>query len=302
MNSKRTLCAMAVFAATLLLTAVTARTQSFIALPESLPGGGNPNPGAPPNCLSRDQVGVANPGIHPPCSRPYGLTYGEWSARWWQWIESIPKATNPNLDTTGADCAQGQTGPVWFLAGDFGGTVVRHCTIPTGVSVLFPVIDNGFGVLGGDCWGTGGPNPNPALLPNCLDPTWSLPDPTTLPTIILSWTQLADFVASFYNTSPPLPPMNADIDGVYLSTTDLIPYRAKAGGVGTGAAPMFAITVPTGNLLGIPAGTYFPNGSDGFWLMLTPLPPGTHYIHFASGDGFLDVTYYLTVAPGHKRT
>ena len=71
---------------------------------------------------------------------------------------------------------------------------------------------------------------------------------------------------------------------------------------------MFAITVPTDNV-GFPpifpvipiqpAGTYGPNGSDGFWLMLTPLPPGTHYIHFASGDGFLDVTYYLTVAPGH---
>lgn len=71
---------------------------------------------------------------------------------------------------------------------------------------------------------------------------------------------------------------------------------------------MFAITVKadnilgiTGNLPGIPRGTYGPNGSDGFWLMLTPLPPGTHYIHFASGDGFLDVTYYLTVAPGHER-
>ena len=266
-----------------------------MAAPETDRGGGNPN------CLSRDQIGVADRGIHPPCSKPYGLTYGEWSARWWQWIESIPAATNPNFDTTGADCAQGQAGPVWFLAGDFGGTVVRHCTIPVGVSVLFPVINIGFGVLGGDCWGTGGPNPNPALLPNCLDHPWSLPDPTTLPTIILSWTQLADFVASFYDTMPPLPPMNADIDAVHLSTTDLIPYRAKAGGVGRGSAPMYAVTVPTGNLLGLPAGTYFPNGSDGFWLMLTPLPPGTHSIHFASGDGFLDVTYDLTVAPGHKR-
>jgi hypothetical protein len=297
-NYLKTWCLAGVLATTVLLTPFSASAVTAPKPAEPVLGGGNPNPGVPPNCLSRDQVGVANPGIHPPCSKPYGLTYGEWSARWWEWIESIPTAKNPNFDTTGAHCAEGQTGPVWFLAGDFGGTVVRHCTIPTGVSVLFPVIDNGFGVLGGDCWGTGGPNPNPALLPNCLDQTWSLPDPTTLPTIIKSWAQLAAFVASFYDT-PALLHMNADIDTVHLSTTDLIPYRAKAGGVVTGAAPMFAITVPPGNILGLPAGTYFPNGSDGFWLMLTPLPPGTHYIHFASGDGFLDVTYFLTVAPGH---
>src|SRR5689334_5681631 len=29
------------------------------------------------------QNGDANPGVHPPNSKPYGLSYGEWSARWW---------------------------------------------------------------------------------------------------------------------------------------------------------------------------------------------------------------------------
>jgi hypothetical protein len=46
----------------------------------------------------------------------YGNTYGEWSARWWQWLLSIPMATNPNLDTTGANCAQKQAGPVFFFS------------------------------------------------------------------------------------------------------------------------------------------------------------------------------------------
>ena len=27
-------------------------------------------------------------------SKPYNLTYGEWTARWWQWGYSIPKAVN----------------------------------------------------------------------------------------------------------------------------------------------------------------------------------------------------------------
>ncbi len=71
----------------------------------------------------------------------YGATYGELSARWWQWLLSLPKAVNPNLDTTGADCGQGQVDDVWFLAGTFGGTVTRSCTIPAGKPIFFPLIN-----------------------------------------------------------------------------------------------------------------------------------------------------------------
>jgi hypothetical protein len=71
----------------------------------------------------------------------YGATYGELSARWWQWLLSIPAAVNPNLDTTGANCAQGQYDDVWFLAGTFGGTVERTCIIPAGKPIFFPLIN-----------------------------------------------------------------------------------------------------------------------------------------------------------------
>jgi len=72
----------------------------------------------------------------------YGSTYGELSARWWQWLLSIPAAVNPNLDATGANCAQGQFDDVWFLAGAFGGTVERSCTIPVGKPIFFPLLNN----------------------------------------------------------------------------------------------------------------------------------------------------------------
>lgn len=72
----------------------------------------------------------------------FGATYGEWSARWWQWLLSIPAAVNPNLDATGANCAQGQYDDVWFLAGTFGGAVKRTCTIPAGKPIFFPLINN----------------------------------------------------------------------------------------------------------------------------------------------------------------
>src|SRR5437016_2320237 len=55
----------------------------------------------------------------------YGKTYGQLPAAWWQWGLSVPAAVNPSLDTTGADAGQGQTGPVWFLGGTFGGGTIN---------------------------------------------------------------------------------------------------------------------------------------------------------------------------------
>ena len=38
--------------------------------------------------------------VFPVDSKPYGLTYGEWTAKWWQWALSIPKDINPAGDTS----------------------------------------------------------------------------------------------------------------------------------------------------------------------------------------------------------
>ena len=51
-------------------------------------------------------------GVFSADSKPYGLTYGQWTAKWWQWAYSIPKEINPSYDDTGKNCAQGQSGPV----------------------------------------------------------------------------------------------------------------------------------------------------------------------------------------------
>jgi hypothetical protein len=82
-----------------------------------------------------------NPNVYPPDSKPYNLTYGEWSAKWWQWVLLLPQDINPLLDNTGEDCARNQSGAVWFLAGTTGGSVVRTCTIPEGNAILFPVLN-----------------------------------------------------------------------------------------------------------------------------------------------------------------
>lgn len=75
-------------------------------------------------------------------SEPYNLTYGERTAKWWQWGYSIPKNINPAYDDTGKNCAEGQNGPVWFLAGTYGHPVERACTIPAGKGILFPILNS----------------------------------------------------------------------------------------------------------------------------------------------------------------
>jgi hypothetical protein len=60
---------------------------------------------------------------------------------------------------------------------------------------------------------------------------------------------------------------------------------------------LFAIKLPEGNIYGAPAATYAPAVDEGYYVLLEPLSPGTHTIHFSgSVAGFsLDVTYYVTV-------
>lgn len=86
-----------------------------------------------------------NPRILPPNSNAYGMSYGEWSAKWWQWNLSLPVDQNPSYDE-GGDCSNGdngQLGPTWFLTGVniASGTAVRDCTVPAGKALFFPIIN-----------------------------------------------------------------------------------------------------------------------------------------------------------------
>lgn len=83
-----------------------------------------------------------NPSLYSIESKPHGLTYGEWAAKWEQWLLSTPANINPATDETGKYCAQNQNGPVWFLAGTPGGSADRTCTIPAGKAIFFSIINN----------------------------------------------------------------------------------------------------------------------------------------------------------------
>jgi len=94
--------------------------------------------------------GNPNPGVLPPDSHAFGQTYSEWEAALWQWALSQGPVNNPLTDTTGANCAVGQTGKVWFLARKGGGQAVRNCTIPAGKGILIPIGAAECDVLEGD--------------------------------------------------------------------------------------------------------------------------------------------------------
>lgn len=78
---------------------------------------------------------AGNPGVLPPGSHAFGLSYGDWSARWWQWGLTLPVPGHPFAGCP-ASCAEGQSGPVWFLAG---GPTDCSCTVPPGKALFFPL-------------------------------------------------------------------------------------------------------------------------------------------------------------------
>jgi hypothetical protein len=88
--------------------------------------------------------------------------------------------------------------------------------------------------------------------------------------------------------------MEADVDGSMLQS--LTSYRA--------VSPPFGLIAATGNPFGIPPGPTHAV-ADGFWIILRPLSPGTHTIHFTvtvpfpelGFTFFFDQTYRVTVQP-----
>lgn len=80
--------------------------------------------------------------LYTPNSKPYGLSFSQWTVRWWRWLLSLPKTENPAVDQTGTYSKLSQKNKnVWFLAGTFDGYVERECNVPIGKSILMPIIN-----------------------------------------------------------------------------------------------------------------------------------------------------------------
>jgi hypothetical protein len=223
--------------------------------------------------------GNPKPGILPVQSGQYS----DLTVKQWQWTLEQPVSTNPAIDETGAMASNGQAtkGNIFFLAGYItvsptpilgGGEykVERTITIPAGKRLFFPILDY---------WAD-----------NAGDP------PTTF-----SLDQLRAFASDWINSISEL---HAIIDEVPVN--DLRSYRV--------VSPVFNYTLPCDSeniaqFYGINiCGRQPPSPgaiADGYYLLLTPLPPGRHEIKFGGTAGkaednnlfILDVTYHITVTP-----
>ena len=212
---------------------------------------------------------AGNPGILPPGSSPYGSTYAEWSVKWWQWVLSQPATNSAILGA--ADCAAGQSGPVWFLVGAFAPTTeTRFCTVPPGKGLFFPIYN-----------------------------AWA--DNTGCPYTDYTAETLASWVSSWVDGASGL---TCTIDGRQVNGLDpaaTSPYRV--------GAQVFTYTLsPVNNILAYGLGPMFgidltciadgttvdPAAEDGVYLMVAPLSAGLHTIQFTV-PGVLEITYVVTV-------
>jgi hypothetical protein len=77
--------------------------------------------------------------ILPPSDSYGGATLGEWGARWYQWVVSLPADVNPGSETTGQACGYGQNGPVFFLPIPLSGAPSSmfpyDCVVPEGTAI-----------------------------------------------------------------------------------------------------------------------------------------------------------------------
>lgn len=203
--------------------------------------------------------------------------FGPLSAKYWQWLLSIPAASNPAAvpakDPAKA-CAPRQSGPVVFLAGSFEPDPVRRtCTVPRGKPLFFPLI-------------------NIVLV--------STEPPQTAPEL---WREL--HVAKAWTV---------DTVSLKVGRVDILKdsrpsalYRGCAGPERGCAPGSFAFTLPKEPVF-LAAGTYRPAIADGYYALLPPLPRGTTTITFGGAGSLIpdpdtgkvvmwaqDVTYELHV-------
>ena len=74
----------------------------------------------------------AAPRVLPLQANAYGMGYDDLAIGWTEWVMSIPVPSNPLFDEDGSDAAIGQSGPVYYLAGTFGGAATRTIRVPNG--------------------------------------------------------------------------------------------------------------------------------------------------------------------------
>jgi hypothetical protein len=227
-------------------------------------------------CPARAQVAPANSTlvpslVFPPQSAPYGHSYPEWAARFWQRTLSLPV----DAASFAAPLSDGQSGQVWLIAPPLGvpSSATFQFSIPEGkamlISPLSAWMDNG------NC---------PTFTDFSVDELRALVSAEWSPVSEMSFT--IDGVAIPGLTNPQASPYLFDSTVFSYTLPDHDTYPTVLFG---------ATCIANGTTIG-------PAVVKGVFLLVKPLPVGQHLIHMTAGVGpasapFLvtDVTFVITV-------
>lgn len=216
----------------------------------------------PSGTLAQNATPVAASPVLAPDALVAGLTLAEWQGRYFQWVVSLFSADmDPYLDETGERCANGQHGPVFFLAPGPAGSIERACNVPSGVTLFIPL-------LSAEC--------------SSLEPP---------PYGGASEDELRACAASHIDTGleNDLKMMSLSVDGQEVDVTG---YRTST--------PMVQVVWSPGNDAGVTPGVAQAVG-DGYAVMVGPLAEGEHVVIVSAPDGggsAANITYTLTVSTG----
>jgi hypothetical protein len=214
--------------------------------------------------------------VIPPSDLPYGLSYEEWSAKWWQWYMGLE--TNHIENVGSPDICSGPASHVRFLYGAPATTTVTgHVEIGPDTPIFFAIL--GF-----------------------------IADNTACPVSDFGTNTSAQLGAEVEGAWTNVTVTTCTIDGVAVEGLDN-PFTSIYDIV----SPPFSYTIAEKNSIislvegedCLPGGmTIYPAVAEGVYLMLAPLKPGKHKISFVGVYGpvsspnlKLDITYDIAVLP-----
>ena len=227
--------------------------------------------------------------MYPVNSSINGTSFKDWTEKWWQWFVSIPKKHNHNMENALGDkyepveCSfqQDPASPVFFVPyvmKEKGQPAAEAtCNVPEGKTVMLG-IDNGWMDTG--------------------DPRTKGADAKTLASYVQE--------TNIYPTE-----FDITLDGKPIPLTNEEKYRVLTDPFNM---TFPEVVSPEDAMWDEPPGTYMAV-ADGWYLMLKPLSPGEHTLHYTTGyrdsrsdptipmgqgnkEPYIqDVTYHLIVKP-----
>jgi len=206
----------------------------------------------------------SDPYSFPVNSSPYGIPFKDWTAKWAAWYFTVPKSQNwnfqnaPGVKYVPEDCSylQNSSSPVFFL----------------------PYVDNSRGSV---ATVTCNVPQNKSLLMSIDGGTSDFSDPTIKTKTPAELVRLVT-KSNIYPNS-----FGITLDGHPLALTNDEVNKVQSN--------LFKLSLPANNLWGEPTG---PDQAitQGWWVMLKPLPPGQHTVHYITG--YRDSRSDPTIPPG----